>query len=70
MYESSKIMGINICHHHYHICLRIHLFLCFFYELTKGKRTVPEYECYIQFIETNQLITFITAIAAFYVPGK
>lgn len=45
-------------------------FSIFFYELTKGKRTVPEYECYIQFIETNQLITFITAIAAFYVPGK
>jgi muscarinic acetylcholine receptor M3 len=36
----------------------------------EGKRTVPEYECYIQFIETNQYITFGTAIAAFYVPGK
>jgi len=35
----------------------------------EGKRTVPEYECYIQFIETNQYITFGTAIAAFYVPG-
>lgn len=38
--------------------------------LCAGGRTVPEYECYIQFIETNQLITFITAISAFYVPGN
>lgn len=43
------------------------LFPLFF---TTGKRTVPEYECYIQFIETNQYITFGTAIAAFYVPGE
>lgn len=35
----------------------------------EGKRTVPKYECYIQFIETNHYITFGTAIAAFYVPG-
>lgn len=34
----------------------------------EGKRTVPEKECYIQFIETNHYITFGTAIAAFYVP--
>lgn len=34
----------------------------------EGKRTVPKYECYIQFIETNHYITFGTAIAAFYVP--
>lgn len=34
----------------------------------EGKRTVPETECYIQFIETNHYITFGTAIAAFYVP--
>lgn len=34
----------------------------------EGKRTVPERECYIQFIETNHYITFGTAIAAFYVP--
>lgn len=34
----------------------------------EGKRTVPQYECYIQFIETNHYITFGTAIAAFYVP--
>lgn len=39
------------------------------FSFTTGKRTVPEYECYIQFIETNQYITFGTAIAAFYVPG-
>ncbi|XP_019867669.1 muscarinic acetylcholine receptor DM1 isoform X2 [Aethina tumida] len=34
----------------------------------EGERTVPDNECYIQFIETNHYITFITAIAAFYVP--
>ncbi|XP_022229914.2 muscarinic acetylcholine receptor DM1 isoform X2 [Drosophila obscura] len=34
----------------------------------EGKRTVPKYECYIQFIETNQYITFGTALAAFYFP--
>ncbi|XP_063381632.1 muscarinic acetylcholine receptor DM1 isoform X2 [Cydia fagiglandana] len=33
-----------------------------------GERKVPPNECYIQFIETNQFITFGTAIAAFYVP--
>ncbi|XP_039287861.1 muscarinic acetylcholine receptor DM1 [Nilaparvata lugens] len=34
----------------------------------EGERTVPDHECYIQFIETNHYITFGTAIAAFYVP--
>lgn len=34
----------------------------------EGQRTVPVNACYIQFIETNHYITFITAIAAFYVP--
>lgn len=34
----------------------------------EGNRTVPDNECYIQFIETNHYITFGTAIAAFYVP--
>ncbi|CAH0552844.1 unnamed protein product [Brassicogethes aeneus] len=34
----------------------------------EGGRSVPDNECYIQFIETNHYITFITAIAAFYVP--
>jgi len=34
----------------------------------EGKRTVPKYKCYIQFIETNHYITFGTAIAAFYIP--
>ncbi|XP_073955433.1 LOW QUALITY PROTEIN: muscarinic Acetylcholine Receptor, A-type [Choristoneura fumiferana] len=33
-----------------------------------GERKVPPHECYIQFIVTNQFITFGTAIAAFYVP--
>lgn len=34
----------------------------------EGERTVPDNECYIQFIETNHYITFGTAIIAFYVP--
>ncbi|XP_076183264.1 muscarinic Acetylcholine Receptor, A-type [Ptiloglossa arizonensis] len=34
----------------------------------EGQRTVPNNACYIQFIETNQYITIITAIAAFYIP--
>ncbi|KAF6211999.1 hypothetical protein GE061_012517 [Apolygus lucorum] len=34
----------------------------------EGERTVPDNQCYIQFIETNHYITFGTAIAAFYVP--
>lgn len=34
----------------------------------EGKRTVPDDECYIQFIQSNQYITFGTAIAAFYIP--
>ncbi|XP_064112330.1 muscarinic acetylcholine receptor DM1-like isoform X1 [Macrobrachium nipponense] len=34
----------------------------------EGRRTVPAGECYIQFIETNEYVTFGTAIAAFYLP--
>ena len=34
----------------------------------EGQRTVPHTECYIQFLHTNQYITIITAIAAFYLP--
>ena len=34
----------------------------------EGKREVPENECYIQFLRTNQYLTVITAIAAFYLP--
>lgn len=34
----------------------------------EGKRTVPESQCYIQFLETNLYITFGTALAAFYIP--
>ncbi|XP_072246896.1 muscarinic acetylcholine receptor M3 [Leuresthes tenuis] len=33
----------------------------------EGKRTVPSNECYIQFL-TEPIITFCTAIAAFYLP--
>ncbi|XP_059171369.1 muscarinic acetylcholine receptor M5-like [Physella acuta] len=34
----------------------------------EGDRTVPEKECYIQFLKTNQYITVITAMFAFYIP--
>ena len=34
----------------------------------EGDRSVPENECYIQFLETNQYITVVTAVAAFYLP--
>jgi len=34
----------------------------------EGQRTIPEDECYIQFLQTNQYITVITAVAAYYLP--
>lgn len=34
----------------------------------EGERTVPNDECFIQFLKTNQYITVITALAAFYLP--
>ena len=34
----------------------------------EGKRTIPEQECYIQFLETNKYITIVTAVAAYYMP--
>lgn len=34
----------------------------------EGQRKVPENHCYIQFLETNQYVTFGTAVAAFYLP--
>ncbi|RUS74727.1 hypothetical protein EGW08_017501, partial [Elysia chlorotica] len=34
----------------------------------EGKRSVPDNECYIQFLTTNQYITVITAMFAFYIP--
>ncbi|XP_005107677.1 muscarinic acetylcholine receptor M3 [Aplysia californica] len=34
----------------------------------EGKRTVPNTGCYIQFLKTNQYITIITAMFAFYIP--
>lgn len=34
----------------------------------EGKRTVPDQECYIQFLKTNQYITITTAMLAFYIP--
>ncbi|GFN97723.1 muscarinic acetylcholine receptor m5-like [Plakobranchus ocellatus] len=33
-----------------------------------GARNVPQTECYIQFLKTNQFITIITAMFAFYIP--
>lgn len=34
----------------------------------EGERTVPDHECYIQFLRTNTAITIATALAAFYIP--
>lgn len=34
----------------------------------EGKRTVPDTECYIQFLTTNAFLTIATALAAFYIP--
>ena len=34
----------------------------------EGRRTVPDTECYIQFLYTNPYITIATALAAFYIP--
>lgn len=34
----------------------------------EGERTVPNTECYIQFLTTNAIITIATALAAFYIP--
>lgn len=34
----------------------------------EGERTVPDTECYIQFLETNAFITIVTACAAFFLP--
>ncbi|CAD5113748.1 DgyrCDS2912 [Dimorphilus gyrociliatus] len=34
----------------------------------EGRRTVPEDDCYIQFLKSNQYVTIATAIAAFYLP--
>ncbi|XP_029010724.1 muscarinic acetylcholine receptor M2-like [Betta splendens] len=38
-----------------------------FWQFIVGVRTVPDYECYIQFF-SNPAVTFGTAIAAFYLP--
>lgn len=34
----------------------------------EGRRTVPDDRCYIQFLQTNQSLTIVTAVAAFYLP--
>ncbi|KAH3852406.1 hypothetical protein DPMN_094913 [Dreissena polymorpha] len=34
----------------------------------EGVRTVPEKECYIQFLTSNAILTIITAVIAFYIP--
>lgn len=34
----------------------------------EGQRNVPENDCYIQFLKTNQYITIITAMFAFFIP--
>lgn len=34
----------------------------------EGKRTVPQTDCYIQFLTTNATLTIATAVIAFYIP--
>jgi hypothetical protein len=34
----------------------------------EGERTVPDDDCYVQFLLTNPYITIVTAVAAFYFP--
>lgn len=34
----------------------------------EGQRTVPDGRCYIQFLQTNQYLTIVTAVAAYYLP--
>ncbi len=34
----------------------------------EGKRKVPPGECYIQFLNSNPIVTILTAVAAFYLP--
>jgi hypothetical protein len=34
----------------------------------EGERTVLGHECYIQFLESNPIVTILTAVAAFYLP--
>ncbi|XP_064623996.1 muscarinic acetylcholine receptor M1-like isoform X2 [Lineus longissimus] len=34
----------------------------------EGERTVKGHECYIQFLESNPIVTCLTAVAAFYLP--
>ena len=41
--------------------------LILFWQFIVGERTVPDTECYVQFL-SNPTITFCTAIAAFYLP--
>ncbi|XP_039248260.2 muscarinic acetylcholine receptor M2-like [Styela clava] len=36
--------------------------------IIEGKRSVEEHECHIQFIYTSPMVTFGTALAAFYIP--
>lgn len=34
----------------------------------EGRRTVPEHDCYIQFLETNSYVTIVTSILDYYIP--
>jgi len=34
----------------------------------EGRRTVPDGDCYIQFLKSNEYLTIATAVAAFYLP--
>jgi len=40
-----------------------------FWQFITGERTVPNNDCYIQFIWDSKLMTILTAAGAFYIPG-
>ena len=67
--REEMLLSVNVS------CISSSHFSCLLYYLIhkhrpyiEGKRTVPETQCYIQFLETNLYITFGTALAAFYIP--
>ena len=43
---------------------------CFFtaWPYIEGQRTVPDNDCYVQFIYTNEYMSIVTILLAFYIP--
>ena len=38
------------------------------WQYIEGERKVPEDECYVQFVETNNVMSILCAVMAFYLP--